>query len=329
MNEYKVEISIIVPVYNVEQYLSRCIDSILQQSFEDYEIILVNDGSKDNSGQICNDYVQKDSRIKIINQENAGLAISRRNGFRKSNGKYIMFVDSDDWIDKDTLKDMYKRAEENESEIVCMQFRRVNEKGRKKDYGFKFDPIICEKKEDMVYHMHTTRYISSSACTKLIRRDIMDSISFPINLAIGEEHNMVAQLILNADRVIIVDDIYYNYFFRSNSISHSGYNSKYDYSLDNYIEIENKFENMFPSYKTSLRSFYAEYEMAVVTAMCRNSVYNWNTIKKLRSVLTHGMKDILISRNTAVYFKISAFLIAYFPHIFIVLFRIVHLITGR
>ena len=104
------EISIIVPVYNVEKYLKRCIDSILNQSFTDFELILVDDGSTDNSGEIIDEYAIKDERIKVIHKENGGLSSARNVGIEYSKGNYIAFVDSDDYINKNMYKILYKNA---------------------------------------------------------------------------------------------------------------------------------------------------------------------------------------------------------------------------
>ena len=103
------KVSIIVPVYNIEKYLAKCLDSLINQTLEDIEIICVNDGSTDNSAEILNEYAQKDCRIKIINQDNAGLSAARNTGINAANGEYIGYVDSDDWIDLNFTKSCIMR----------------------------------------------------------------------------------------------------------------------------------------------------------------------------------------------------------------------------
>lgn len=323
------EISLVVSVYNTEQYLPRCIDSILQQTFCDFEIILVDDGTKDNAGNICDEYAGRDSRIHVIHQKNAGLALARKRGVSITRGKYIMFVDSDDWIDKQMLEIMYGQAEKVNADVVCAQFRRVDEDGHILTQNMSFGTIVCENQKEMIYHMHVSRKLSASACAKLIRKESMKHIHFPGELAIGEEHDMVVQLILQTSKLVLMDNVFYNYFVRSNSISHSGYNQKYANSLNNYIAIEKKLERLVPEYKTELRGFYAEFEMAVITAMCRNKKFDWDVINQLRSFLREHKQDIVMNKNTPLYLKICALMIIYTPHIFIVLFRLLHLATGR
>ena len=106
MNEL---ISVVVPVYNVENYLEKCVSSITNQTYKNLEIILVNDGSKDNSGAICDDLAKNDSRIKVIHKENGGLSDARNTGINVATGEYIGFVDSDDWIERDMYEQLYKR----------------------------------------------------------------------------------------------------------------------------------------------------------------------------------------------------------------------------
>ena len=111
-------ISIIIPVYNVEEYLCECVDSVLGQTYHNFEIILVDDGSTDSSGRICDEYAEKDSRISVIHQENGGLSVARNAGFDSSNSKYVYFLDSDDYIAKNTLSTLLKIAEKDKSDIV-------------------------------------------------------------------------------------------------------------------------------------------------------------------------------------------------------------------
>lgn len=323
------KISVIIPVYNTEAYLPRCIESVIGQTYGDWEMLLVDDGSPDNAAQICDQYERQDERIHVIHQENCGLALSRRNGLRAARGKYVMFLDSDDWIDSEMLAVLHERIEKWQADIVCSQFRRVTETKIRDEGRRHFSEIVCDDRREMVYHLHVTRDISASAVTKLIRRQLLETVEFPANLAIGEEHDMVSQLVWKASRIVIIDSIYYNYYMRSSSISHSGYNPKYANSLERYIQIEKEFEQAFPEYQVYLRGFYAEYEMAVITAMCRNRTYDWNVIGKLRKHLRVQIKDICHCAVMPFYMKCSAVMITFFPGVFLLLFRGIHLLTGR
>ena len=133
-------ISVIVPVYKVEEFLSRCVDSILCQSYPDFEVILVDDGSPDRSGQMCEDYARQDSRIHVIHQENGGLSAARNSGidwaFAHSDSRWLAFVDSDDWVHPDFLKVLYETAEQTLCKIsVCDFFRTSGENFPEQPYN--------------------------------------------------------------------------------------------------------------------------------------------------------------------------------------------------
>lgn len=124
MNKGKPVISIIVPAYNAEPYIEQCLDSLVNQNLEDIEIILLNDGSTDNTGEICNIYVEKDIRIKLINKENTGVSDTRNKGIELATGEYIMFVDADDWIDAETSEKSYKEAKKNDVDVLLWSYVR-------------------------------------------------------------------------------------------------------------------------------------------------------------------------------------------------------------
>lgn len=123
-------ISVIVPVYNVEKYLPRCIDSILAQTFTDFELILVDDGSPDNCGAICDEYAAKDKRVRVIHKSNGGVSSARNAGLDAASGEYVTFVDSDDYIAEDRLKQMHSSIFESKADIAVAGFRFVDEIGR-------------------------------------------------------------------------------------------------------------------------------------------------------------------------------------------------------
>jgi len=149
----KPKVSIIVPVYNVENYLARCLDSLINQSFNDIEIICINDGSTDRSLDILKEYEIKDSRVKIIDKENSGVSNCRNKGINLVNGEYIVFVDSDDWINIDMLKTMYNKATENNSDIVMCSYMRefIN---HSKEKVFDLPKEVVYEKEEIKNKLH-------------------------------------------------------------------------------------------------------------------------------------------------------------------------------
>ena len=145
--ENNVHISIIVPVYNVEKYLSYCLDSLVNQTMKEIEIILVNDGSTDNSGEICKKYAETDDRIKYIVQKNSGLSATRNVGITLANGEFIMFVDSDDWIDPDICEYLYKVAEKHKTDYLFGSYYNESTIGTKEKIIYQDNEIVYDKKQ--------------------------------------------------------------------------------------------------------------------------------------------------------------------------------------
>ena len=176
-------VSIIVPVYNAKKYLSRCIDSILGQSFTNFELLLLNDGSQDNSGKICDGYAANDNRVRVFHKENGGVSAARNYGLDNATGKYVCFVDADDWVDKDYLKQLLPNAEEemvvcsigyegNTNKNLCISNKKRNKK------------CIESTLHQMIDHMAIC-----SPCCKIMRRDIIerDQIRFDTDVSAGED----------------------------------------------------------------------------------------------------------------------------------------------
>lgn len=124
------KVTVVVPVYNVERYLKRCIESLKNQTLKEIEIVLINDGSKDKSGEICNEYASKYENIKVIHQLNRGLSGARNTGIKVAQGEYIGFVDSDDYVEKDMFERLYNQAKEYSCEIACCGVKNIYENGK-------------------------------------------------------------------------------------------------------------------------------------------------------------------------------------------------------
>lgn len=208
--------SIIIPIYNVEDYLSQCLDSIITQSFTDYELILINDGSRDKSAEICKQYANKHHQIRYIEQENSGASAARNNGLMHARGKYIMFIDSDDWIEADTLRTLHSESSDN-CPLIYYGFRCCFGDGDTKIdiHGYRHS----EDKEDyynILYHTMTNRmnsYIYGFTCNKLFRRDIIEQygIQFDTYLQVKEDELFTNQYCSHIKEVKIIPYAFYNY----------------------------------------------------------------------------------------------------------------------
>ncbi len=220
-------ISVVVPVYNVEDYLEECVESIRAQTYRNTEIILVNDGSTDRSAELCREYARKDERIIVAEQSNSGLSQARNRGIETAKGEYIAFVDSDDYIAPEMLSRLYGRMAEDGSDLALCGYWTVDENRK---------PLVpCRVRDGCLSGMEALSMLSSNefrgvafgiACNKLYRKDLFDGIRFPP----GKYHEDVFTLHLLLDRsakVSVVDDYLYFYRQRGNSITKEGYSVRH------------------------------------------------------------------------------------------------------
>ena len=199
-------VSIIVPVYNVEKYIQECIDSILAQTFVNFECILVIDCSPDNCLSICNEYAKRDKRIKVINNEsNIGASLSRKAGLDASIGNYILFVDSDDWIELSTIEKMYQKAINENCDIV--HSRMIKNIGRKE---LKDTSVIIYDKNSIYKQLISSGEYSPSLCNKLVKRSIYMKVIFPV-YQYNEDRLIILQSIYYAEKIEYIDDFLYHY----------------------------------------------------------------------------------------------------------------------
>ena len=259
--------SVIIPVYNGEQYLKECIDSIICQSiFCDIEIILVDDGSTDASGLLCDKYALKYENIHVIHKKNGGLVSARKIGVINSKGKYITFVDADDWIDKDAIQKMVEFAENQASELVIggMKFEYEN---RTEQYEYSIKPGIysdIEKfTENYIYSGVFFKFgILPTICGKLFLRDkyVQFQMNVPDELKIGEDVAVTIPYILNAtSKIIVIDTIDYHYRQNDKSMVHQFSNANREFetnslykTLDFYLKKDKSLLNRIEYYKASM-----------------------------------------------------------------------------
>lgn len=215
-------ISIIVPVYNVEKYLEECIDSILNQTYKNLEIILVDDGSTDKSGIICEDYAKIDSRIKVIHKKNGGLSDARNVGIDKALGEFIIFVDSDDYIDKDMCQILINYVCEYNVDIVSCNFKKVFDNNIEEDNitYFKEKIKILTKEEVLKEYFLTLAPEIFATWNKLYKKSLFftdEKIRFPVN-RLHEDIATTYRLYAESKKVILLNELLYNYRQRNNSI---------------------------------------------------------------------------------------------------------------
>lgn len=210
------KVSVIVPVYNVEKYLRKCVESIKNQTYQNLEIILVDDGSTDCCGSLCDELSETDNRIKVIHKENGGLSDARNVGMDASSGDYIGFVDSDDYIDKDFYEILVANLEKCNADVSCCRYSNVWEDGTKEAIGNDGETHIYEGSEALKEYIYGKK-MDPFACNKLYQAELLGNKTYPKNRfrfikgILSEDNPFCIELFKQTNKVVLVGDSKYNY----------------------------------------------------------------------------------------------------------------------
>lgn len=213
------KVSIIVPVYNVENYLERCLQSLVKQTLKDIEIICINDGSTDNSKNILEQYAKEDNRIILINQENSGVSKARNKGLELAKGEYIGFIDSDDWVDLNFFEELYNKAKSTNSDIAASSIIR-EKRGKQEDYYVFYDSYSADNFEEKLKICDIPNYnyiwnkIYKTSKLKQANLNFEEGITY-------EDIIFTPQVVYHLEKLVTVPCVYYHYFCRKNSIVHT------------------------------------------------------------------------------------------------------------
>ncbi len=292
------KISVIVPIYNVENYLIKCIDSIIFQTYKDIEIILVDDGSTDRSAEICDNYAQNDDRIRVVHQKNQGLVAARKVGLKLSKGDYIIFVDGDDDISPILCERMLYHIQYYNADFVHSNYLINNEKIHK---GILDKQIVDYKhltfserlgivsKEVFGYKNNNQNKITPSIWSKIFRKDIIVECYNILdnNYSYGEDLICLCHVLMRCHKAVFVPEAYYNYYERKGSLSHT-------YDLYNFARISNLYayiNQVFTQYdcineiKDAINYFYMHsIKMMLLRLETQNGHINWYYYKKIEQL---------------------------------------------
>ena len=216
-------VSVIVPVYNVRQYLARCINSILVQIYENIEIILVDDGSTDGSGEICDEYAKKDERIKVYHKENGGLSDARNYGIERASGEYITFVDSDDYVSVDCVSTLYGLIEKYKTKIAVAG---CQIKTKRKEVRFGQGSVEeCLSTAEALRRMLTEDGFTVSAWAKIYHKELFKNIRFPVG-ALYEDNAVTYKLFMQCSKIAYANKVVYCYVIRKDAITTQDFTEK-------------------------------------------------------------------------------------------------------
>ena len=250
-------ISVVIPIYNVEEYLHYAIESLNRQTYKNFEVILVNDGSTDGSGKLCDKYSEEYDNIKVYHKSNGGLSDARNFGVQKSSGDFITFLDPDDFLDEYALELMYNLQKKYNADAVCTKMRDVyGYEDYKKESRIKYiiddtDIYICDNIKALEW-MYYNQMATVSACAKLVKKEFLLVSPFPKG-KIYEDLYMIAELLKDMSKIVLTPLETYNYYQRQGSIVNSKF-SKKQYDFFAAIENNKKIISMYFDNNRSLIS---------------------------------------------------------------------------
>lgn len=312
------QISVIVPVYNVEQYLSRCLDSIINQTYRNFEVILVDDGSPDKCPEICDYYALQDNRIKVIHKENGGLADARNEGIRASSGEFITFIDSDDFVSFRYLEVLLDGITRHNADIIIAKFQRFESKNNIKNFVIIDDWKLLSKED--VFQKYTSLNTSEampfiSSCNKLYKRSLFDDIEYPKGFYYEDAYTSY-KLLDKAKTIVVTSNQLYFYFINPESIMGQSFNNKHLEMIDAFqqaIQYFNKEGN-------------AEIATMLYVPLLMREIYCWWGVKtilknkeesqRLLAIFRSDCKILPRVKTLSIFWKMSLKLFSFFPFLY-------------
>ena len=314
-------ISVIIPVYNVEKYLNKCVDSVISQTYKDLQIILVDDGSTDRSSKICDEYAKADTRISVIHKQNGGLSSARNAGMEIVEGDYITFLDSDDYVSPTVYEELYKIIKSQDSDsIACTCFRRVDEVGnvyKKNDPHSKpSSSSNTEYLREILLHIGDV-----SVCTKLFPRKMLEIKRFDEE-KLNEDLLFMADLIPSFKTIVYTGTVGYYYLVRDNSIS-SGYGKSVEEMAVNAVAVNKNVQSEYPELKDEGNRFALFQNMAYLLLIpqalrTKNNEKYFEALKYLKKTF---FKNGITNRFLGIKYKIFIFVLIIYQEIVIRLFQ--------
>lgn len=307
MKQGKEIISVIVPIFNVGDVLGRCIESIVTQTYKNIEIILVDDGSRDNSGAICDEWAERDRRITVIHKKNGGAASARNYGLEIAKGEYIGFVDSDDYIAAD-MYELLLADMESDIDIACC--------GTATLYPdrMKLRPVLYDNaprkmvftNQESIKERLLLRYLSFSPCDKLFRRELFNSVRFPAG-RVCEDLPVIYECVKKSQKVINIGKVKYFYCYRENSVSRKKFSRE---RISYILFARDIFRDVYHSYPLLREEAEARYITNVVSIMYQIKQYGMlkeykKIYMRLKKLLIRRQFNILMNKYLAQYLKVQ------------------------
>lgn len=308
-------ISVIIPVYNIEKYLPACLDSIIQQTYRCLEIILVDDGSKDNTGNICDEYAAKDTRIKVIHKTNGGVSSARNNGMDAATGKYISFVDGDDWIDPQMYETLYNNALKYNADISCCGIAQRQIDGRISTLAD--DELKFFNREQLIKGFFDDSLIKETMYgpyNKIIKKELIKGHRFDTRFAIGEDLLFMFECLEMAESTVLDNKPMYQYIKRPGSATTSSFSEKRMHYIAVADILMNKCKEKYTyAYDASIKWTYM-HKLTIMRQLNHNASVKQHYKKEYEEYKRFLIENKSIMwRNMTIKRKVDYILILYLP----------------
>lgn len=289
-------VSVVVPVYNVEKYLENCVYSIIKQTYENIEIILVDDGSTDNSSSLCDSFMKRDKRINVYHKKNGGLSDARNYGIEQSKGKYLTFVDSDDTLENDCIEYLYNLLNKyNTMMSICNYNVITNNKiisYTTKDLEFKFDKITALKE------LLKENKFSVSSCAKMYEKNLFNNVKFPVG-KLCEDNGTTYKLVEKCAYIAYGSKSKYNYYKRENSIMTSSFNEKKFDLIELVDQMKSDLESKYPELHDDILKKQILSRFSILRQIVLSDYNNKEKIDEIVKFLKKNKKFIFTNKNVS------------------------------
>lgn len=310
------QISIIVPVYNVQDYLEKCLDSILNQTLTDFEVILVDDGSKDNSSIICDQYVRKDSRIKVIHQDNNGVSHARNRGLDLATGDYIGFVDPDDYIDERMYEFLVHKIEEVGADLAICSFL-VATKDEVIAYNNGAEYQFFNQEQAIQYYFNERLpFDYSFLCNKLFHKKLFKEIRLNPKLSVQEDSEVLIRILDLCSSIVYIPDSLYVYYVRADSATRSKLTLKQLTGADSLYEVYKYTKHSLPKYSKYALNKYLLYYFNLVIELVKNEKDFNKEYFIFRKKLNNSYFSILFNTTIPFKYKVHSTMYLFVPKIY-------------
>lgn len=320
-------VSVVVPVYNVEEYLEQCVNSILNQDFGNFELLIIDDGSTDESGNLCEELARRDKRIRCFHKENGGLSDARNFGIDRMRGDLVTFVDSDDWLEPDCLSYLYNAICSTDAEISTCVYLRVSESGSKPWRSLPVGPEVMSGRDALLSLFYDEK-INVSAHGKLYKSRLFEDIRYPLGKRY-EDVGTTYRLLAKAQRVAVGGLPLYNYRMRPGSITHEGSDGLFDRCELAEIAYKEISEYKDDELTAAAECYMTFHELSVLRSYKPSCLFDYDRAMRLKERVLERKKRVIKNVRAPRLTKYALEMLEYGLHVYRLAWLVFSFVTGR